>query len=143
MRLRLILPFACLVSHAQAATSPEGLWWTQDHSGVIGIAPCGQALCGRIIGQPQILDPKGQVPVDINGVPQCGLGILRGEPTDEPGHFRGTITNPDDGKNWHCEFWVGEDNKLRLRGYVVLPLFGQTQIWPPFSGHVAADCSLS
>lgn len=143
MRLRLILLLACLAGPTQAATSPEGLWWTEDHSGVIGITPCNQSLCGRIVGQPSIRDSNGQVPVDVHGVPHCGLTILRGEPSDTAGHFRGIITNPDDGANWNCEFWVGDDNKLRLRGYVVFSLLGQTQIWPAFEGKVAVDCSIS
>lgn len=143
MRLRLILLFGCLMTQAHAATSPAGVWWTQDRSGVIGITPCGDGFCGRIVGQLNIRDSMGRVPVDGHGVAHCGLTILRGEPTEEPGHFRGTIADPDDGKDWQCEFWVGEDNRLRLRGYLVLPLLGETQIWPPFTGQLAGDCGIT
>ena len=142
MRLRLILLLGCLSSTAMAEGSPEGLWWTQDRAGVIEIAACGHDMCGRIVGQPHIRDGNGKLPVDVHGVPHCGLTILRGSATNNAGHFRGIITDPDDGKDWQSEFWIGSDGRLRLRGYVLLPLLGQTQIWPPFTGHVAADCSL-
>lgn len=142
MRLRLILLLASFSLPALAQGSPEGMWWTEDRSGVIAIAPCELGLCGRIVGQPSIKDADGKIPVDIHGVPHCGLTILHGTLTEDAGRFRGTITNPDDGKDWHCEFWVADDGNLRLRGYVLLPLLGQTQTWPPFTGHVAADCSL-
>jgi uncharacterized protein (DUF2147 family) len=142
MRLRLILLLACLSAPALAQGSPEGNWWTEDRSGVIAITPCREGLCGRIVGQPNIRDANGRIPLDVNGVPHCGLTILRGAPTGEEGVFRGTITNPDDGKIWHCEFWLGADGQLRLRGYVLLPLLGQTQAWTKFTGHLAKDCSL-
>ncbi len=109
---------------------------------MIEVAPCAQGLCGRIVGQPDIRDQEGKISLDVHGVAQCGLIILRGAPTKEPGHYRGTITNPDDGRDWRSEFWVGGDGYLRLRGYVMLPLLGQTQTWPPFIGSVASDCSI-
>lgn len=118
------------------------MWWTEDRSGVIGIEPCEQGLCGRIVGQQNIRDAAGKIPVDTHGVPHCGVTIMRGAQADEPGHYRGTITDPDDGRDWRSDFWVGGDGQLRLRGYVMLPLFGHTQPWSPFHGHVAADCSL-
>lgn len=155
MRLRLILPRAwasalsasalAMVAFSTAAGAqkpPQGLWWTEDRSGVIAIAPCPQGLCGRIVGQPNIRDPEGKIPVDIHGVPHCGLTILTGRPTGEPGHYRGTITDPEDGRDWRSEFWVADDGRLRLRGYVMLPLLGQTQTWPPFDGQTASDCSI-
>ncbi len=30
---------------------PVGLWLTENHEGVIRIAPCGQNLCGNIVGE--------------------------------------------------------------------------------------------
>ena len=34
------------------------------------------------------------------------------------------------------------DGRLGLRGYLGLPLFGQTQLWSPFTGRTFADCRL-
>ncbi len=133
-----------VTSQARAAASPVGMWWTEDHSGVIDIAPCETGLCGRIVGQPHPRNADGAVPVDAHGVKLCGLVILRdAKPTTTEGHFRGVITNPEDASNWNCEIWVDADGALRLRGYVLLPMLGQTQVWTAFHGAVAEDCSIS
>jgi uncharacterized protein (DUF2147 family) len=154
MRLRLILAFLALavlgpallgpVRPALAAQqSPQGLWWTEGHDGVIGIAACGDALCGRIVGQIEPQDEQGRRPVDVHGKLLCGLTILHGKPASEPGHWSGVITNPEDGRDWESEFWMGDDGSLRLRGYLLVPAFGQTQIWTKFEGRVEADCSIT
>jgi uncharacterized protein (DUF2147 family) len=148
MRLRLTLLLASLAALASipqthAAPSPQGLWWVEDRSGIIEIAPCAEGICGRIVGQPNIRDENGKIPVDIHGVPHCGLTILHAAATDEPGHYNGLITNPDDGSNWHCEIWLDADGNLRLRGYVFVKLLGKTQTWSRFQGTVAADCSIT
>lgn len=155
MRLRLILALLLLAPPAWAA-SPVGLWWTEDHSGVIQIEPCGpspgqsqgqnqgQGLCGRIVGQPHPRNADGSLPLDAHGVPLCGLTILHdAEPTGKDGHYRGVIVNPEDASNWNCEMWVDADGALRLRGYVLIPLLGETQTWTAFHGTVAADCAIS
>jgi uncharacterized protein (DUF2147 family) len=144
MRLRLSLSAGLLAAlPLMADASPVGRWWTEDRSGVIEITRCGQALCGRIVGQTEPRDARGNISRDIHGVPDCGLTILHDARQVEPGRWRGRITNPDDGQDWRCEIWVGEDGALRLRGYVVVPLLGQTQVWPPFHGQVAADCTIA
>ena len=110
---------------------------------MIAIAPCEDRLCGRIVGQPHPRNPDGSLPVDAHGVPHCGLEILRdAKPTSTEGHWRGVITNPEDVSKWNCEIWVEEDGSLRLRGYVLIPLLGETQVWPAFRGAVAGDCSI-
>jgi uncharacterized protein (DUF2147 family) len=128
---------------AGAAAGPVGTWLTEDHRGVIAIAPCGGQLCGRIVGMSEPVRPDGSRPVDNEGRPQCGLTILRAAPGDERGLWQGEITDPTDGSVWHCQLSVGEDGGLRLRGYVLLPLLGQTQRWTPYTGHVTPDCHIN
>ncbi|HWX48196.1 MAG TPA: DUF2147 domain-containing protein [Roseomonas sp.] len=119
---------------------PTGQWLTEDGSGVIEIRPCGPSLCGRIIGM--ALDgPEEPVPRDVHGRSQCGLQIL--EMRADEGKWRGRITNPRDGAAWRAEMWLGEDGSLRLRGYLGIPLFGQTQVWTPFRGRILAECRMA
>lgn len=147
MQLRLILLLAMgiffLSKNAQAEPTPVGRWLTEDGSGVIEIAPCGDGLCGRIVGQTELRNERGNPIVDTHGVPVCDLIILRGTKKDETGRWAGVITNPDDGANWRCEFWVGSNGSLRMRGYIMLEMLGKTQIWPPFHGNVARDCQMT
>jgi uncharacterized protein (DUF2147 family) len=139
--------FVCLLGVAPAANasstvSPIGEWLTQDGDGVIQIYRCGGALCGRIIGMSEVVRPDGSKPVDREGRPQCGLTILRQTGRGDDGKWEGTITNPDDGSTWNCEFWVASDG-LHLRGYVVIPLLGRTQVWHRYAGQVTADCRMA
>jgi uncharacterized protein (DUF2147 family) len=45
------------------------------------------------------------------------------------GEWSGTIYNRDNGKTYDCLMTVLAADRLKVRPYVVLPLFGQTQIW--------------
>jgi uncharacterized protein (DUF2147 family) len=127
---------------AGAASTPVGTWLTEDHKGVIAIAPCGGGLCGRIVGMSEPLRPDGSRPVDNQGRPQCGLTILQAAAGDQPGQWQGKITDPLDGSVWNCELSLDGEGRLHLRGYVLLPLLGQTQLWTPYTGHVTQDCRM-
>lgn len=144
MRLRLIrLLLVCLLAGpAAAAPSPIGNWLTEDRSGVIAIAPCGANLCGWIVGMDKPLDAGGTPVRDVRGVPMCRLAILQSTEETRPGRYEGLITNPLDGSVWHCVFWVDADGNLDMRGYVLLPLLGQTQVWTRFVGPLTAGCTI-
>ncbi len=89
----------------------------------------------------EIVRPDGRVPTDPHGTPQCGLTILRATGQDDSGVWKGRIENPADGTTWRCEIWDDPDG-LHLRGYVVLPLLGQTQLWKHYAGRVGSDCRM-
>ncbi len=130
------------VRAATAPASPEGNWLTQDRKGVIFIAKCGAAFCGDIIGVTDF-GPDGSPPRDTKGVSDCHLRIVRDMVPAEDGRFQGTITNPRNGNVYHANMWVADDGTLRLRGYVLLPMFGETQTWTPFAGKPTPDCHFS
>ena len=59
----------------------------------------------------------------------CGLEIGRGFTLRTPVEARdGTLYDPKSGKIYHGQLKLN-GNKLELRGYVGIPLFGETQIW--------------
>ena len=60
------------------AHNPIGLWLTANGNAVVQIAPCGQDLCGQIVGL--VLGPNDPMPTDWTGAPQCGLTIFRTAP---------------------------------------------------------------
>lgn len=136
-----ILAAPALARPAQAA-SPIGTWLTQDHSGVIAITPCGARLCGRIVGMVQRLT-NGAAPHDVHGQPECGLTIISvAPPSGSGGRWHGSITDPDTGRVYSAELWVGTGGQLHLRGYIGLPLLGATQTWTPYRAPVPQDCRL-
>jgi uncharacterized protein (DUF2147 family) len=121
-----------------------GRWLTANHQAVIQVTPCGANFCGRIVGI--IVRHAGDpMPLDWHGRPQCGFIMLRTTRQISPAaatHWAGTVQDPRDGSIYDAIIAVGPDGNLRLRGYLGLPLFGETQLWTPFTGRTFADCRL-
>jgi uncharacterized protein (DUF2147 family) len=117
-----------------------GQWLTQDGNGVIAIEPCGDALCGRIVGI--VRAPAEPIPTDVHGASQCGLTILRDEKPTEDGFWLGDITDPRDGKTYGAKIWLDANGDLNLRGFLGIPLLGHTQTWRRFTGHLTAACGI-
>ena len=115
-----------------------GAWTTQDGNGVIVIAPCGDALCGRIVG---IRRAAGEpIPRDVHGNSQCGLTILKNERATADGDWLGEITDPRSGKTYGAKLWLDMHGNLRVRGFLGVPLLGETQTWRRFTGTIADGC---
>lgn len=122
--------------------TPTGRWVTPAHNAVIQISRCGTALCGRIVGI--VLAPGEPVPVDWQGRSQCGLTIIHVAPAGDGSLWSGSITDPRDGSSYHARIRLADANDLRLRGYLGIPLLGQTQTWTKYSGPlVPLDCRLN
>ena len=121
--------------------TPFGAWLTANGQAVVEIMPCGAALCGRIAG---IARPPGApMPTDVEGRPQCGLLIIQAGQPDEDGAWFGTVTDPRDGKSFGARLRVDEAGDLRLRGFLGIPLLGETTTWRPFMGKLGAACTMS
>ncbi len=118
-----------------------GLWWTQDHDGIVQIFSCGSGLCGIVAGVTNFL-PDGSAPKDWQGRSRCRLQIIPDGKADDDGSWDSHITNPDDGKTYTITLRVDPDGRLRMRGYIGLPLFGRTVFWTRFKGHLTQDCHL-
>lgn len=110
-----------------------GDWFTEDHQGVIRIAPCGAGYCGTIVG----LSDFGP---DYRGQSQCHEILIRTRAPQEDGRMPGTVMDPRDGYVYKALLWLGADGAVRLRGFVALPMLGSTQRWEHFAGRIGADC---
>ncbi len=132
-----------VASSASAAPtdSPVGTWLTANSHGVIAIAQCGEALCGRIVGIDRA--PTDPMPTDVDGRPQCGLTIITNEKPAADGTWLGQITDPRDGDTYQAKLWLDDSGNLHLRGYIGIPLLGSTQIWRKFTGHLTAECGVA
>ena len=128
-----------LLALVAAAPSAGSLWLTPDRGGVVRIETCGPALCGRIVG----VSWKGgeMPPKDVNGQPQCEDLLLTGLMPEEDGRLHGHVRNPEDGRVYGAEVWLAGDGDMRLRGYLGLPILGNTQHWTHYAGTPPAqDC---
>lgn len=131
-----------LVPGVVAAQSPAaGYWLTQDGDGVIEVYACGDGLCARIAGF-FLARPWDPSPRDYRGVPQCGLPLVNDARPVGPDRWRGRIVNPKNGKVYGLEVRLTPEDKLVLRGFLGLPLLGQTQVWTRYRGKVPADCRI-
>ncbi len=130
----------CVTGTAIAAPeqSPIGTWQTANGNGVVAIGPCGTALCGRIVGIERA--PGEPMPTDVQGQSQCGLTIITDERPKSDGTWLGWVTDPRDGTTYHAELWVDAGGDLHLRGYIGVPLLGETQVWHRFAGRLTEGC---
>ena len=134
---------------AASAQPPSvmGTWLTASGKAQVRIGPCPDPnngpLCGFIAG---LVEPKGpdgvvvapEVATDfrnsdpaLRGRKVLGMPLIWGfKKTAEANAFDdGKIYNGENGKIYNANIGLQPDGKLRLRGYVGSPMFGETQIW--------------
>ena len=123
------------------AAGPEALWLTQDRDSVIELRNCDAGLCGRIVGMSELQRPDGTAATDRQGRPLCGLTILHARP-DGPDSWSGQITDPETGTAWNSVLRLDGEGRLKLRGYVLVPLLGQTHTWTRYTGKLGGNCAM-
>jgi len=121
-----------------------GLWQTQkaEKNAQIDIDRClddKTQLCGKItwLQEPNYAD--GSQKRDKNNPdptqrlrPLIGMNLIQDfaiDPNDPNKCSDGTIYNPENGKTYTCSMDLIQPNTLEVRGYVGLPIFGETQTW--------------
>ncbi len=120
--------------------TPVGLWKTiDDHShkprALVEINNIQGVLKGRIVRlfpAPGV-DARarcGQCSGSRHDQPVLGMTILWGL-RDEGGRWSdGRILDPETGHVYHCVLRLSDHgDRLQVRGYIGLPLFGRTQTW--------------
>lgn len=123
---------------AQDAT---GVWWTPKRDGKIAIAPDRAGLLtGRIIaGRPQVplrVDDKNPDPA-LRTRRLLGLVIITGfraDPAAPAQWTDGRVYDPDNGMTYSARMWLDGPDRLMLRGFVGVPLFGRTETFTRVAG---------
>jgi uncharacterized protein (DUF2147 family) len=124
-----------------------GTWLTASGVAQVKIGPCSDAasgaICGTIVG---LINPKGadgkvvapEAAADyrnenpaLRGRKVIGMPLIWGfKAASDPNTFEsGKIYNGENGKIYSANISLQPDGKLRLRGYVGSPMFGETQLW--------------
>ena len=114
-----------------------GKWKTVDdetgmENGIVEIYEKAGKVYGRII---EILEKeKKHLKCEIcegedKNKPVLGLVIIKG--LKKKGDFfeGGKITDPKNGKSYHCKMNLEGKDKLIVRGYIGISLFGRSQTW--------------
>ena len=126
--------------------SPAGDWLIGQGGAVVRIEPCmslkKSGLCGYIVGI--ILASGRPTPMAWNGSSQCGFLLLKVQHPDAASRaWRGRIINPHNGHAYGVALHVSIGGRLAVRGYLGLPLLGETQYWKPYALPVPRDCRIA
>ena len=131
----IVLTFAAATSAADEAT-PVGVWAHPNGRIHMQVSPCGKEFCAKLTWFKSPNDDEGKPRLDVNNPdpalrsrPLLGLQVLHGLHSTAEGAWEGTVYNPDDGDDYSAEMSIEPDGTLRVRGYVLDPLFGKTLIW--------------
>ena len=66
---------------------------------------------------------------DDKDKPYVGLIIIRGLRKDGDEYNGGKVVDPKIGRYYKCYLKLEEKDKLKVRGYIGVPLLGRTQYW--------------
>ncbi len=135
-RRALLLLFLCAA--AADVASPVGLWRTIDDAtgaprALVRITEQNGVLVG-VVEKSLIANPPHRVCDDCSddrhGKPIVGMDIIRGLHKNGDHWDSGTILDPESGKVYRCTLELRDGGqKLGVRGYLGVSLFGRTQVW--------------
>ena len=139
-----IFAAAIAVAFASAAHAQSVLGqWQEPGGSRIEVFRCGPDVCARLIAiqadAPTHVDAHNPDPT-LRTRSLCGLEIGQGFHPADPAHAEeGKLYDPKSGKTYSGSL-TAEGDKLKLRGYVGVKLFGRSETWTRVSGPISA-CS--
>lgn len=124
-----------------------GLWLTKKKDTVVEIRYCNDnSLCGRIHWlAPDVVQKDSANPdKSLRQRPLCGIRVLWGfqQNNNNPALWEhGKIYKADDGETFRASLRLTEPDKLKLRGYVALPIFGKSHVLTRTDAQSYPDCA--
>ena len=106
--------------------------WVGPTQSVVRVEACGSAICAKIVKLP----PHPPASVDLHNPnaalrarPLCGVEIGTGFREETPGNLTGgRLYDPTSGRTYKGSMTLTGE-KLKLRGYVGVSLFGRSETW--------------
>jgi uncharacterized protein (DUF2147 family) len=132
--LSIVVFFIFQVSFSQTIF---GKWKTVDdetgiENGIVEIYEKAGKVYGRII---EILEKEKKhfkcemCEGEDKNKPVLGLIIIKGLKKKGDFYEGGKVTDPKNGKSYHCKMNLEGKDKLIVRGYIGISLFGRSQTW--------------
>lgn len=134
-RLITYLLFAICITSLEAQTI-VGQWETYDDAtnekkALIEIYKAQDHYFGKIVAT--YTGPENAICEQCEGAkkdaPIIGLVIIENIKQEDDSFEGGTILDPESGDTYKCYLKLVTDNKLKVRGYLGMALFGRTQYW--------------
>ena len=126
---------ALSVSNADNMPPIAGTWLSGDGDGWIEITVEEDDLSGVIKGSPNAdddrpdKDEKNPDPA-LRDRPLIGLELFGNFSYNGDGRWSGgTIYDPNSGKTYRCIITWVDQNTLKVRGYIGVPMLGRTETW--------------
>jgi uncharacterized protein (DUF2147 family) len=131
----LILPLFSLAQDGDKSIS--GNWYNQEKDAVIEIKQVKNIFQGKVTWMSEPNNKDGSPKRDklnpdesLRSQPRLGKVIMTGFTFEEDNVWGGgEIYDPKSGKTYNGTITLTSKNKLDLRGYVGLPIFGKTSSW--------------
>lgn len=134
--LHIVVLFFLTIFYAQSQTV-IGKWKTiDDETGkpksIVEIYEKSGKIYGKVVG---ILEEerKNSVCTECSGEdkdkPIMGMIVIKGLSKIGSEYKKGKILDPQNGKMYQCFITLDGSDKLKVRGYIGISLFGRTQYW--------------
>ena len=136
-----VVGIAALACYAQLVqTDPGdailGEWLTAEGKAKVQIYRCDSLFCGKIVwlkepikNGKEAVDDKNPDPA-LQNKPVIGLVIVWGFSFDGEDEWTGgKVYDPESGSTYRGKMTLKDPHTLRLRGYVLAPLLGRTEVW--------------
>jgi uncharacterized protein (DUF2147 family) len=137
MKLKSLLIFVLFFCQISFSQTIFGKWKTIDditgiEKGIVEIYEYKGKVYGRIL---EIFEADKKhlkclaCDGDDKNKPLLGLLIIKGLKKDGNEYNSGKVLDPKNGKLYKCYITLEEPDKLKVRGYIGISLFGRTQYW--------------
>lgn len=121
---------------SQSADAVLGTWFNQEKDAKILIYKAGSQYQGKIIWLKEPLEKDGKTPKRdahnsapaLRSRPILNMIILSKFAYDDGAWTGGEIYDPRSGKTYSSKMQL-DGNRLNIRGYVGIPMFGRTTTW--------------
>lgn len=142
----LSVAFFSLTAQTAAPLDPEGLWLTENKRSVVELKKQPDGTLGGkiawIIEGGMQFDEKNP-DESKRGTPMCGINIVSGLTqgrNDPNGWHNGKIYKADDGDIYDARLTMQSPEKLEVRGFMGVSLFGKSQTWTRVSAKDYPRC---
>lgn len=142
MKVWMFLATILLTSTIASGAAPGdilGPWQNAEGDSQVEFFRCGDKICGKIIWLkvPYYIDskdgPVGKTKVDrknpdpaLRNRPILGLPVMKDLTAQGANRWGGgTCYDPESGKSYKCKMHLKSPNRLELRGYIGISLFGR------------------